>query len=152
MKCKIHGRIPLFSTHACFSPCGSVSEVKDILMQRGTKFQFGDSNVKRAYNEDDIIKSVKKLSKLGSGFRTITVGHVVLIVSVPEELDDDHMQVMNLAEDDRYGQYREVTIDAISRSLRWDEERSRRALDLLLGKGMIWLDVYRGERRYWFPR
>jgi ESCRT-II complex subunit VPS22 len=135
-----------------FHSFGRVSEVKDILMQRGTKFQFADTNVKRSYNEDDIIKSVKKLSKLGSGFRTITVGQVVLIVSVPEELDNDHMQIMNLAEDDRYGQYGEVTIDNISRALRWNEERSNRALELLLGKGMLWLDVNRGEKSYWFPR
>lgn len=143
----------LFLFHAeLFHSIGRVSEVKDILMNRGTKFQFADSQVKRAYNEDDIIKSVKKLSKLGSGFRTITVGQVVLIVSVPEELDDDHMQIMSLAEDDRYGQYGEITIDNISRTLRWDEERSNRALELLLGKGMIWLDVNRGEKSYWFPR
>lgn len=126
--------------------------MKDILMKRGTKFQFAESKVKRTYNEDDIIKSVKKLSKLGSGFRTITVGKVVLIVSVPEELDDDHMQVMNLAEDDRNGQYGKVTIDAISRAFRWDVERTNRALQLLLAKGMIWLDVNRGEKSYWFPR
>lgn len=125
--------------------------MKNILMQRGTKFQFADSYVKRAYNEDDIIKSVKKLSKLGSGFRTITVGKAILIVSVPEELDDDHMQVMNLAEDDRYCPYGEVTITAISRALQWDEERSNRAVELLLGKGMIWLDVNRGEKKYCFP-
>lgn len=128
-----------------------VSEVNNILMQRGTKFQFADSCVKRAYHEDDIVKSVKKLSQLGSGFHTITVGQVVLIVSVPEELDDDHMQVMNLAEDDRYCPYGEVTISAISRALQWNEERSNRALELLLGKGMIWLDMNRGEKRYWFP-
>lgn len=126
--------------------------MKDILMQRGTKFQFAESKVKRTYNENDIIKSVKKLSKLGSGFRTITVGQVVLIVSVPEELDDDHMQVMNLAEDGRYGQYSKVTIDSISRAFRWDEERTNRALQLLLAKGMIWLDVNRGGKSYWFPR
>ncbi len=125
--------------------------MKKIIMQRGTKFQFADSKVKRAYSEDDIIKSVKKLSKLGSGFRTIAVGQDVLIVSVPEELDDDHMQIMNLAEDDRFGQ-QGITIDDIVRALHWDDERSKRAVELLLSKGIIWLDINHGEKRYWFPR
>lgn len=128
-----------------------VSEVRDILMQRGTKFKFADSKNKSSYSEEDIITSVKKLSKLGSGFRTIKVGRVILIVSVPEELDDDHMQVMNLAEDDAYGPYGVVAIGDISNAMGWDEERSNRALELLLGKGMVWLDIHRGEKKYWFP-
>ncbi|KAL7542340.1 hypothetical protein ACHAXR_011680 [Thalassiosira sp. AJA248-18] len=129
-----------------------VSEVKDILTQRGTKFKFADSNNKSSYSEEDIITSVKKLSKLGSGFRTIKVGRVILIVSVPEELDDDHMQVMNLAEDNSYGQYGTVAVEDMARALGWDDDRSNRALELLLGKGMVWLDVHRGEKKYWFPR
>jgi len=129
-----------------------VSEVKEILTQRGTKFKFADSKNKSTYSEEDIITSVKKLSKLGSGFRTIRVGRVILIVSVPEELDDDHMQVMNLAEDDGHGPYGVVTVKDMSSALDWDDDRSNRALELLLGKGMVWLDVYQGEKMYWFPR
>ena len=129
-----------------------VSEVKDILTQRGTRFQFANSKNKSSYSEEDIITSVKKLSKLGSGFRTIKVGRVVMIVSVPEELDDDHMQVMNLAEDSsRISLYGVVTVDDMTRELGWDKDRSNRALELLLGKGMVWLDIHRDQKRYWFP-
>ena len=129
-----------------------VSEVKDILTQRGTRFQFANSKNKSSYSEEDIITSVKKLSKLGSGFRTIKVGRVVMIVSVPEELDDDHMQVMNLAEDSSRGSlYGVVTVDDMTRELGWDKDRSNRALELLLGKGMVWLDIHRDQKRYWFP-
>ena len=136
----------------CINLLFRVSEVKDILTQRGTRFQFADSNSKSsAYSEEDIITSVKKLSKLGSGFRTIKVGRVVMIVSVPEELDDDHMQVMNLAEDDSHGPYGMVTSEDVSRVLGWDADRSKRALELLLGKGMVWLDLHRGESSYFFP-
>ena len=126
-----------------------VSEVKDILTQRGTKYQFADLKKKITYTEEDIITSVKKLSKLGSGFRTIKVGRAVLIVSVPEELDDDHMQVLNLAEEEIYGM---VRTSLMSTKLGWDIERSNRALELLLGKGMVWLDLHCGEKNYWFPR
>ena len=73
----------------------------------------------------------------------------MLIVSVLEELDDDHMQVLNFAEDEPDGM---VRTDVMSRALGWDNERSNRAVELLLGKGMVWLDVHCGERNYWFPR
>ena len=126
--------------------------MKDILTKRGTRFSFADSKNKSSYSEEDIITSVKKLSKLGSGFRTVKVGRVILIVSVPEELDDDHMQVMNVAEDDNFGPYGVVNTDCMTKSLGWDEDRSNRALELLLGKGMVWLDEHRGEKMYWFPR
>ena len=75
-----------------------------------------------------------------------------MIVSVPEELDDDHMKVMNLAEDDSCGPYGMVAVGDITKMLGWSEDRTKRALDLLLGKGMAWLDIHRGVKNYWFPR
>ena len=33
----------------------------------------------------------------------------------------------------------------------WTEERAKRALDLLLSKGMAWLDVHQGNELCWFP-
>jgi ESCRT-II complex subunit VPS22 len=125
-----------------------VSEVKEILERRGTKFQFANSTSKSIYTEEDIITSIKKLAKLGSGFRTVNVGRVIMIVSVPEELDADHMQVLNYAEETPNGMVRTETL---SKALGWDNERSNRALELLLGKGMAWLDTHRGETNYWFP-
>lgn len=128
-----------------------VGEVNEILSQRGTRFKFTESK-KSSYSDDDIITAVKKLSALGSGFRTVTVGRSVMIISVPEELDDDHMQILNLAQDDSRGNYGVVTIQDIRTALRWDEDRCDRALQKLMGKGMVWLDVdNKGIKRYWFP-
>lgn len=87
-----------------------VSEVKEILERRGTKFQFANSTSKSIYTEEDIITSIKKLSKLGSRFRTVNVGRVIMIVSVPEELDADHMQVLNYAEETPNGMVRTETL------------------------------------------
>jgi hypothetical protein len=75
-----------------------------------------------------------------------------MIVSVPEELDNDHMQVMNTAEDDSLGQYGMVTVTHLRDTLEWDEERAQRALDLLLARGMAWIDEHNGVNSYWFPR
>jgi len=87
-----------------------VSEVKEILERRGTKFQFANSTSKSIYTEEDIITSIKKLSKLGSRFRTVNVGRVIMIVSVPEELNADHMQVLNYAEETPNGMVRTETL------------------------------------------
>lgn len=126
-----------------------VSEVKEILERRGTKFQFANSSSKSIYTEEDIITSIKKLSKLGSGFRTVNVGRVIMIVSVPEELDADHMQVLNYAEEKIHNGM--VRTETISKALGWDNARSNRALELLLVKGMAWLDTHSGETNYWVP-
>ena len=135
-----------------------VSEVKEILSQRGTKFKFSDSSKvkKTSYSDDDIIRAVKKLQALGSGFRTVTVGRgSVMIISVPEELDDDHMQILNLAQDNtgsRVGAYGMITTKEINATLGWDNDRCERALQKLMGKGMVWLDKNNdGELSYWFP-
>ena len=98
-----------------------VSEVKEILERRGTKFQFANSTSKSIYTEEDIITSIKKLSKLGSGFRTVNVGRVIMIVSVPEELDADHMQVLNYAEETPNGMVRTETLwDMNDQIENWD--------------------------------
>eukprot|EP00984_Skeletonema_dohrnii_P017873 scaffold8229_cov104-Skeletonema_dohrnii-CCMP3373.AAC.2 len=131
-----------------------VGEVNEILSQRGTRFKFADSSKskKTSYSDDDIITAVKKLSALGSGFRTVTVGRSVMIISVPEELDDDHMQTLNLAQDDSHGSYGVITIGDIKATLSWDEDRCERALQKLMGKGMVWLDINNdGQKSYWFP-
>lgn len=72
-----------------------------------------------------------------------------MIVSVPEELDHDHMQVMMTAENNSLGPY--VRIRDLNDALKWDDERTNRALHLLLSKGMCWIDNH-GERSFWFPR
>jgi ESCRT-II complex subunit VPS22 len=127
----------------------SASEVKSILEKRGTKFKFAESSNSSNYTKDDIIACTKKLSVLGSGFRTIQVGKTTMIVSVPTELDHDHMEIMSLAQ---HHADRGVTLPQIMDDTGWTKDRAKRATELLLTQGMAWLDVYRGRNYYWFPR
>lgn len=141
----------------------SIAEVQSILMKRGTKFCFSDSQKKGSkYSKDDIVTAIGKLSKLGSGFRTVKIGNSMMVISVPTELDNDHMEVIKIAQDIAEGgtlwfnisQQRaigEVTMDDVEKATGWDHERSKRALDLLLSEGMAWLDMYGGIEHYWFP-
>mmetsp|Transcript_14775 Transcript_14775/g.18004 ORF Transcript_14775/g.18004 Transcript_14775/m.18004 type:complete len:270 (+) Transcript_14775:62-871(+) len=135
----------------------SVAEVQSILKKRGTRFRFsqessqGNKKQKNSegikYSREDIITSIGKLSKLKSGFKTVKVGKAIMVVSVPTELDEDHKEVMTIAQDIGRG----ISVDMVHKKTKWNEDRAKRALELLLSEGMAWLDEYKGEEYYWFP-
>jgi ESCRT-II complex subunit VPS22 len=128
----------------------SLVEVKDILEQRHTKFGLaaGQTTSTQTYSKQDIQTSISKLSRLGGGFRTLQVGSSTMIVSVPTELDSDHMIIMTLTQDlGGIG----ISLDQVQESTGWNAERAQRSLDLLLTQGMAWLDDYKGDTLYWFP-
>ena len=145
----------------------SVAEVKHILKSRKTKFNFSSSTSSSAsslsstkYTSHDIVTAVRKLSILGSGFRIVMVGTSCMIVSVPMELDNDHMEIMQIAQQQQQEQIATnitstagvVTIQDVMKITEWDLERTNRAIDILLGNGMAWLDFHEGKKYYWFPR
>jgi len=134
----------------------SVSEVRDILGRRkrtfsGLTIEKDESHVFRQknhlYSTEEIVTAVSKLSVLGS-IKTVTIGQGVFIQSVPAELDNDHYQVLNIAQ----VKQGHVTVTDIMNETRWGEERANRAMNLLLSEGMAWLDVHDGTDHYWFPR
>mmetsp|Transcript_12246 Transcript_12246/g.14032 ORF Transcript_12246/g.14032 Transcript_12246/m.14032 type:complete len:248 (+) Transcript_12246:99-842(+) len=124
----------------------SVSEVKSILSSRKTKFQLC-GQVTKAYTQDDIEIAINKLHKLGGGFRTVQIGKSKMILSVPTELDNDHMEIMSLAQ--IYGG--SISFDRIRGDKGWNADRCQRAIDLLLTEGMAWVDNYQGHTLYWIP-
>lgn len=141
----------------------SIAEVQSILSKRTTKFhalsssstdnqESSTSSNKKSkktghkYSEGDIQIAIQKLSKLGGGFRTIKVGSSTMIVSVPTELDNDHMEVMTVAKEMQC-----FTLDQVQDATGWSHDRAKRSLDLLLHEGMAWLDKYEGYEFYWFP-
>ena len=123
----------------------SIKEVQGVLVRRATKFRLNEGVSK--YNEEDIIVAIDKLKQLGSGFRTVKVGNSVMVVSVPTELDNDHVHVIQLAQDVAQG----ITVDMVEDITDWDRDRVKRALDLLLAEGMAWIDHHDEKELYWFP-
>uniref|UniRef100_A0A673USX2 Vacuolar-sorting protein SNF8 n=1 Tax=Suricata suricatta TaxID=37032 RepID=A0A673USX2_SURSU len=98
-------------------------------------------------SQDDLIRAIKKLKALGTGFGIIPVGGTYLIQSVPAELNMDHTVVLQLAEKNGY-----VTVSDIKASLKWETERARQVLEHLLKEGLAWLDLQApGEAHYWLP-
>ncbi|XP_057277423.1 vacuolar-sorting protein SNF8 isoform X2 [Pezoporus wallicus] len=98
-------------------------------------------------SQDDLLRAIKKLKVLGSGFGIIPVGGTYLVQSVPAELNMDHTVVLQLAEKKGY-----VTVSEIRSSLKWEMERAKQVLEHLLKEGMAWLDMQAaGEPQYWLP-
>ncbi|NXR86821.1 SNF8 protein, partial [Hypocryptadius cinnamomeus] len=96
---------------------------------------------------DDLLRAIKKLKVLGSGFGIIPVGGTFLVQSVPAELNMDHTVVLQLAEKKGF-----VTVSEIRDSLRWETERAKQVLEHLLKEGMAWLDVQApAEPQFWLP-
>ncbi|XP_005059886.2 PREDICTED: vacuolar-sorting protein SNF8 [Ficedula albicollis] len=85
-------------------------------------------------SQDDLLRAIKKLKVLGSGFGIIPVGGTFLVQSVPAELNMDHTVVLQLAEKKGF-----VTVSEIRSSLKWETERAKQVLDHLLKEGMAWL-------------
>jgi ESCRT-II complex subunit VPS22 len=126
----------------------SVTEVQAILAKRKTRLGTASASNTAVVSSSDIQVAIQKLSKLGGGFRTVQVGPSTMIVSVPNELDGDVMQVMTAASEAPDGG---ITVDQLVEALNWQRNRVERALELLLQEGMAWLDVYKGQSYYWFP-
>ena len=131
--------------YATRSNNGGILPVKEVhkILNRGSNKKHN----KKVYNLGDIPIAVKKLGVLGGGFRIIQVGKSDMIVSVPTELDQDHCEVMTLAQDGNGC----VTVDDVMGQLKWNKERADRAMTLLLQEGMAWKDDFEGISFYWFP-
>lgn len=77
-----------------------------------------------------------------------------MVVSVPLELSSDHSTILEVAQ----GKASHVSMSQIITQLKWEEQRVKIALDLMMQGGMVWVDEQggkeggtEGEPVYWFP-
>ncbi|XP_057292967.1 vacuolar-sorting protein SNF8-like [Hydractinia symbiolongicarpus] len=98
-------------------------------------------------SEDDIVRAIKKLSILGSGFKVLPLQERQLVQSVPSELNMDHTTVLQTAQKTGY-----TTYSSIISELKWDKERVKHLINYLIQEGMIWVDNQDPkEVLYWVP-
>ena len=138
-----------------------------------------NSNTPPPATLEDIRIAIQQLSILGGGFRTVQLpsssshnstgstansgtssSHsknemlttTTMVISVPTELDHDHMQIFSIAQQQNDGSCTSgITIDELQRKTKWNSTaRVQRAMDLLLQEGMAWIDVDKGVTYYWF--
>ncbi|CAG0893002.1 unnamed protein product [Darwinula stevensoni] len=144
--CSSIGVDPLASSKVCMATSHrnggliSLEELRErVLVSRGGKKQY----------HDDLMRAIKKLRVLGTGFTLIPSGNRYLVQSVPMELSMDHTQVLNVAEGSTLGC---VTREDLEKGLGWTRERAERALRDMVREGMAWVDEH--DLRlpsYWFP-
>lgn len=122
---------------------GGLISVSDITKKINDRARtFGNGQV----CHDDIVRAVKGLKVLESGFEVITIGAQQLIRSVPQELNQDQSVVLEAAQITG-----SVSISMMRLNFRWEGERARSVIDDLLSAGMLWLDDQGRELEYWVP-
>lgn len=102
-------------------------------------------------SNDDIIRAIKKLKVLESGFSIISLKDTqdssdVLIRSIPGELNADHTEVLKIAEAQAF-----TSIETIKCKLKWDDVRCQQIINELIRDGVAWVDEQSTAKTYWFP-
>lgn len=98
-------------------------------------------------NRDDILRAVKSLEPLGSGFSIISVGSKQYIRSVPKELNTDQATVLEAIQVLGF-----VSVSMLRLNLNWEKARAQTVVDDLLADGLVWLDAQGDENEYWSPQ
>lgn len=97
-------------------------------------------------SDDDVLRAVKSLEPLGSGFAVMKLGHNQMIRSIPKELNTDQSTVLEAIQVLGY-----VTISMLQVNLNWKRARAIAVLDDLIADSLVWLDRQAEETEYWSP-
>ena len=97
-------------------------------------------------SRDDILRAVKALGPLGSGFDVITIGKKQMIRSIPKELNTDQSTVLEAIQVLGY-----VTVSMLEDNLRWENARAVTAVEDLVAGSFVWVDEKAEEFEYWSP-
>ncbi|KAL6238522.1 hypothetical protein BDW75DRAFT_21730 [Aspergillus navahoensis] len=97
--------------------------------------------------DDDVLRAVKALEPLGSGFSIILVGSKQYIRSIPKELNTDQATVLEVIQVLGY-----VSVSMLQINLNWEKARAKTVLDDLLSDGLVWVDLQSAEKEYWSPQ
>ncbi|KAM0306424.1 hypothetical protein HYE67_002436 [Fusarium culmorum] len=97
--------------------------------------------------DDDVRRAVQTLAPLGGAYAVVRVGRKEYVRSVPRELNDDQVSVVEAAQVLGY-----VSVGMLRDNLGWDRARARTVIDDLVAGGMLWVDKQtKGEWEYWSP-
>ncbi|KAI9893704.1 MAG: hypothetical protein M1814_005920 [Vezdaea aestivalis] len=99
-----------------------------------------------SFCRDDIVRAVKLLKPLGSGFALVTIGRRLMIRSVPKELNNDQSKLLEVIQVLGY-----VTVSMLQLNLTWERARARTAIDDLMADSLLWVDLQAEEPEYWSP-
>jgi ESCRT-II complex subunit VPS22 len=115
-------------------------------VQRRVQKGRGDLGGEMEVSDDDVVRAVKSLEPLGSGFTIINVGHIQMIRSIPRELNPDQSTVLAALQIVGY-----VTVSMLQLNLSWEKARAIAVIDDLMAESLVWIDTQSGETEYWTP-
>jgi len=95
---------------------------------------------------DDVVRAVKSLEPLGSGFAIVDVGGRPMIRSIPKELSTDQSAVLEAIQVLGY-----VTVSMLQDNLSWERPRAETVCKDLLADSLVWIDEQCEEPEYWSP-
>ncbi|KAJ5503137.1 hypothetical protein N7463_006011 [Penicillium fimorum] len=98
-------------------------------------------------SDDDILRAVRSLQPLGSGFSIVKVGSKQYIRSIPKELNSDQATVLEVIQVLGF-----VSVSMLRLNLKWEKARAQTVIDDLLADGLVWLDAQGPEKEYWSPQ
>ncbi|KAF9914783.1 Vacuolar protein sorting-associated protein SNF8 [Lobosporangium transversale] len=97
--------------------------------------------------EDDVLRAIKTLAPLGSGFQVLQLGDKKMVSSVPRELNRDQSLILALVQNTSG----HINANMVSERLGWESGRIETALDTLLEDGLMWIDQQAEPYEYWVP-
>ncbi|KAI9661104.1 MAG: hypothetical protein M1821_009431 [Bathelium mastoideum] len=95
---------------------------------------------------DDILRAVRSLEPLGSGFAVLELGRKQMIRSVPKELNTDQSTVLEALQVLGF-----VTVEMLRDNLGWEGARAMAVLSDLVSDSLVWVDEQADETEYWTP-
>jgi ESCRT-II complex subunit VPS22 len=100
------------------------------------------------FSMDDCIRAVKKLHIFGNSFTLIQMkNNRFLLQSVPDELNTDHTQLIQLAESTNAY----LTAKQIQESVGWEAFRIENVINFMVKEGIVWIDEHDRAIKYYFP-
>lgn len=97
-------------------------------------------------SEDDVLRAVKSLEPLASGFKVLRLGSKQMVRSVPTELNTDQAIVLEAVQVLGY-----VTVSMLQINLRWGRARAVAVVDDLVAGSLVWVDTQGEEVEFWTP-
>ncbi|KAG0048282.1 ESCRT-II subunit protein snf8 [Gryganskiella cystojenkinii] len=106
-----------------------------------------NKDISMEITEDDVLRSVKTLAPLGSGFQVLQIGEKKMISSVPRELNRDQSVILGLVQKTNG----HVNVNVVREKLGWETGRTTTALNTLLEDSLMWIDQQAEPYEYWVP-
>eukprot|EP00607_Mallomonas_marina_P009542 CAMPEP_0182419462 /NCGR_PEP_ID=MMETSP1167-20130531/3922_1 /TAXON_ID=2988 /ORGANISM="Mallomonas Sp, Strain CCMP3275" /LENGTH=171 /DNA_ID=CAMNT_0024594411 /DNA_START=256 /DNA_END=771 /DNA_ORIENTATION=- len=121
---------------------GGIISMSD-LMQHIRTFKIAS---RQMVTEDDVKRAITHIQVLGNGFQIIQTDKRSMIVSVPIELNNDHEELLSVANTIGY-----LSKDWFATHRGWSSERFDTIINSLMRDGIIWVDYHNGRNQYFFP-